>query len=82
MFLKNYPYLDPISKHDEIMFTFELNVNESLSNATTCIQHDFKDEIYNYVLNCDQLKMLNILIKQLVRLQILEGTLGSGKTFF
>jgi hypothetical protein len=45
MFKKNYPYLDPLSKHDEIMFTYELNVNECLSNATTYIQHDFKDEI-------------------------------------
>jgi hypothetical protein len=45
MYLKNYPYLDPCSKHDEIMFTYELNVNECQSNATTYIQHDFKDEI-------------------------------------
>jgi hypothetical protein len=37
--------LDPLSKHDEIMFTYELNVNKSLSNAATYIQNDFKDEI-------------------------------------
>jgi hypothetical protein len=45
MFFKNYPYLDPLSKHDEVMFTYELNGNESLSNATKYIRHDFKDEI-------------------------------------
>ncbi len=82
MLLKSYPYLDWLSKHDEIMFTYESNVNGS---SIKCYNiHSTWFQRWNIKL-CAQLwvtKMFNILIEQLVRLQILEETLGSGKTFF
>jgi hypothetical protein len=45
------------------------------------IQHDFKDEIQNFVLN-DQLKIFHILINETKWLHVLEGTPRIGKKFF
>ncbi len=45
------------------------------------VEHDFKDEIQDYTINNEQLKVFELLIKQSTSLHILEGTLGSGRTF-
>jgi len=40
--------------NEKIMFTYETHVNEDTSNTIKYIQHDFKDEIQNFVFNHDQ----------------------------
>jgi hypothetical protein len=62
--LEKYPYLNLNLKNEEIMFTCTSNVNENTRKIIKYIQHDFKDEIQNYVLNYDQLHVLNILNKK------------------
>jgi hypothetical protein len=79
MFLEKYPYLNLNLKDEEIMSKCTSNVNENTKKIIKHIQHDFKYERQNYVLNYDQLNVLN---KILTRLHVLEGTLGSRKTFF
>jgi len=54
MFLEKYPYLDSNMNNEGIMFTCETHVNENTSNIVKYIQHDFKNEIQNFVLNDDQ----------------------------
>jgi type II secretory ATPase GspE/PulE/Tfp pilus assembly ATPase PilB-like protein len=68
--------------NEEIIFTCETHVNEYMSNIVKYIQHDFKDEIQKFVLNHDQLKLFDYLINETKGLHVLEGTFGSGKTFF
>jgi len=64
------------------MFTCETHVNEYMSNIVKYIQHDFKVEIQNFILNHDQLKIFDILTNETKGLHVLEGTFGSGKTLF
>jgi len=45
-------------------------------------KYEFNDEIQNHTLNDEQLQIFELLIKQRIRLHILEGTFGSGKTIF
>jgi ABC-type polar amino acid transport system ATPase subunit len=68
--------------NEEIMFTCETHVNEDTSNIIKYIQHQFKYEIQNFVFNEGQLKIFYILINKTKELHVLEGILGSGKTFF
>jgi hypothetical protein len=51
MFLEKYPYLDSNMINEEIIFTCETHVNEDTSNIIIYIQHEFKDETQNFVLN-------------------------------
>jgi ABC-type polar amino acid transport system ATPase subunit len=82
MFKKKNPYLDSNMINEEIMFTCETHVNEDTSNIIKYIQHQFKYEIQNFVFNEGQLKIFDILINETKELHVLEGILGSGKTFF
>jgi hypothetical protein len=68
--------------NEKIMFTCETHVNEDTSNIVKYIQHDFKDEIQNFILNDDLLKIFDILINETKGLHVLEGIPRSGKTFF
>jgi type II secretory ATPase GspE/PulE/Tfp pilus assembly ATPase PilB-like protein len=43
---------------------------------------NFNDEIQNHTFNDEQLQIFELLIKQPIRLHILEGTHGNGKTIF
>jgi len=79
---EKYPYLDSNMINEEIMFTCETHINEDTSNIIKYIQHEFKDEIQNFVLNDDQLKIFDILINETKGLHVLKGILGNGKTFF
>jgi type II secretory ATPase GspE/PulE/Tfp pilus assembly ATPase PilB-like protein len=53
-----------------------------MSNIVKYIQHYFKDEIQNFVLNHDHLKIFDILTNETKELHVLKGTFGSGKTLF
>ncbi len=68
--------------NEEIMFTCETHVNEDTSNIIKYIQHELKNEIQNIVLNDGQLRIFDILVNETKGLHVLEGILGSGKTFF
>ncbi len=46
------------------------------------IKYEFNDGIQNHKRNDKKLHIFELLIKQLIMLHILEGTLGNGKTFF
>jgi hypothetical protein len=58
--LEKYLYLDSNMNNEKTMFTCETHVNENTSNIVKCIQHDFKDEVQNFVFNDDQLKIFDI----------------------
>jgi len=53
-----------------------------MSNIVKYIRRDFKDEIQNFILNHDQLKIFDILTNETKGLYVLEGTFGNGKTLF
>ncbi len=55
--------------------------NEDVLKCIKYVELDFKDEIQDEILNNEQLKIFELLIKQSIGLHILEGTPRSGKTF-
>ncbi len=77
MFLEKHPYLNPNINNEGIMLTCETYIH--IYNIRKYIQCDFKDEIQNYVLSSDQLKIFDIKNKHSIGLHVLEGTFGSGK---
>jgi short-subunit dehydrogenase involved in D-alanine esterification of teichoic acids len=56
MFLEKHPYLNPNINNEGIMLTSETYIY----NIMKYIQRDFKDEIQNYVLSSNQLKIFDI----------------------
>jgi len=62
-----------------INLTCEINMDEITLKP---IRYEFNDEIQNHKPNDKKLHIFELLIKQLILLHILEGTLGNGKTFF
>jgi len=62
-----------------INLTCEINMDEITLKP---IRYEFNDEIQNHKCNDKKLHIFELLIKQLILLHILDGTLGNGKTFF
>ncbi len=56
-------------------------MNEDVLKCIKYVEHAFKDEIQDEILNNEKLKRFEFLIKQSIGLHILKGTPGSGKTF-
>jgi hypothetical protein len=48
---KKTPNLNSNMNNEKIMFTYETHVNDNTSNIVKYIQHNFKDEIQNFVLS-------------------------------
>ncbi len=44
-------------------FTYETTMNEDVLKCIKYVEHDFKDEIQDRILNNDQMKIFEILIK-------------------
>ncbi len=81
LFWEKYLYLHSTLKIEIVKFTYETNMNEDVLKCIKYVELDFKDEIQDEILNNEQLKIFELLIKQSIGLHILEGTPRSGKTF-
>jgi hypothetical protein len=81
LFWEKHLYLHSTLKIENIKFTYETNMNEDVLKCIKYVELDFKDEIQDEILNNEQLKIFELLIKQSIGLHILEGTPRSGKTF-
>ncbi len=81
LFWEKYLYFHLTLKIENIKFTYETNMNEDVLKCIKYVEHAFKDEIQDEILNNEKLKRFEFLIKQSIGLHILKGTPGSGKTF-
>ncbi len=59
LFWGKYPYLHLTFKFENMKFTYETNMNENLFKSVKYVEHDFKEEIQDEILNNEQLNILH-----------------------
>jgi hypothetical protein len=59
LFLGKYPYLHSTFKIENMKFTYETNMNENVLKCIKYVEHDFKEEIQDEILNNEPLNILH-----------------------
>jgi hypothetical protein len=60
LFWEKYPYLFSTLKVENTKFTYETHFNEDVVKCIKYVELDFKDEVKDYTLNNEQLKVFGL----------------------